>query len=256
MSVSKFTLVLTVLSVSLLTACGGGSSGGGGSSTPPPPATPNADPGGIWYGSASNTTLGETYEVVGVSIANGELRFIDSQGVQYHGSMQVSGSSFSAAFRAIVPLGEYFVDGSTVLTGNMNGTFSQRGSLDGSYLMSSGERGTVSLLYDNMYQRPSQQSRLTGTWIDASDDTYGIDSMGRIFGQDSFGCVYSGTAGIIDSQFNAYRISLTVSNCGEVNGTYSGLGVLQDWQAVGDNRQLTLQLSNQKWSVTATFGKL
>lgn len=256
MSVSKFRLVLAVLSVVVLTACGGGSSGGGGSSTTPPPATPNADPGGIWYGFASNTTLGETYEVVGVSIANGELRFIDSQGVQYHGSMQVSGNSFSASFRAIAPLGEYFVNGSTVLSGNMEGTISQRESLDGSYQMSSGERGTVSLLYDDLYQRPSQLSRLTGTWIDVYNDTFGIDSMGRIFGQDSLGCVYSGTAATIDTRFNAYRLDLTVSSCGAVDGIYAGLGVLQDWQTEGDNRLLTLQLSNQVWSLTATFGKL
>lgn len=249
-------VALTVLGFTVLTACGGGGGSSGGASVTPPPVIANADPGGIWYGYASNTTRGETYEVVGVSISSGELRFIDSQGVQYHGSMQVSGTSFNASFRAIAPLGEYFVNGGTVLAGTMTGSISQRRSLDGSYQMSSGERGTVSLLFDDLYQRPSGQSLMTGTWIDVDNDTYSIDSTGRIFGQDSFGCVYSGDAGVIDARYNAYRFNLTVSNCGVVNGTYAGLGVLQDWQSVGDNRLLTLQLSNDAWSLTVSLGKL
>lgn len=256
MAIVKRGFALPLLSILVLTACGGGSGSSGSSVVTPPPPVANADPGGIWYGFANNTTLGETFEVAGVSVSNGELRFIDNQGVQYQGSMQVSGNSYTASFRAIAPLGEYFLDGSTVLTGNMSGTIIQRDSLEGSYLMSSGERGTVSLLYDELYQRPSDLSRLTGTWIDVYDDTFSVDAMGRIFGQDSWGCVYDGAAAIIDARFNAYRVNLTVSNCGEVNGSYSGLGVVQDWQAAGDNRLLTLQLSNQAWSLTTSLGKL
>lgn len=246
---------LSVFAVFTLAACGGGGGGGGAAGTPPP-VTVNADPGGIWYGFAHNTTLGESIEVVGVSISNGELRFIDDQGVQYHGSLQVSGNSYTASFRAIAPLGEYFLNGSSVLTGSMTGTISERNALEGSYIMSSGERGTVSLLYDNLYQRPSDLSRLAGTWIDAYSEVISVDSMGRIFAQDSGGCVYNGTAAVVDARYNAYRINLTVSNCGNFNGAYSGLGVLDDWQANGDNRLLIIQLSNQVWSLTASFGKL
>lgn len=260
MNGSARTFLLCLAGCMLLSGCGGGGGGGGSGAssagTAPPPAPADADPGGIWYGFANNMTLGESYEVAGVSISSGELRFIDSQGVQYHGSMQVSGNSFTASIRAIAPLGGSFINGGTVLTGTLNGTISQRSSLQGSYLMSSGERGTVSLLYDNLYQRPSSMARVTGTWIDASTNTFSVDSSGRIFGQDSMGCVYSGNFRMIDTRYNAYRMDLDVSNCGAVNGSYSGLAAIDDWQANGDNRLLVLQLSNHVWSLTATLGKL
>lgn len=251
---SKPSTALCLLASLALTACGGGSSGSGPGTNPP--VTINADPGGIWYGIAENITLGETLDVVGVSVSSGELRFIDDRGVQYYGSMQVSGNTYNASFRAVAPLGEYFLNGSSVLTGTMTGTIIERSSLQGAYQLSTGERGTVSLLYNDLYQRSSSLGRLAGTWIDAYNDTYSVDSMGRIFAQDSAGCVYNGTAAVINTSYNAYRVNLTVSNCGAVNGSYSGLGVVDDWQVVGDNRLLIIQLSNQIWSLTSILGKL
>lgn len=252
------TVLLVVATLIGLVGCGGGSGSGSGSGTgtnqPPPAATVN--PAGVWYGYVSNTTLGESYEVVGASISNGELRFVDSQGVQYQGTMHLSGNSYTASIKAIASLGETFVNGKTVITGSLSGTIQQRSEITGSYMMSTGESGTVSLLYDAVHQRGSSLSRLAGTWTDIYGETYSVDSQGQIFAQTSDGCVYSGNASVVTSGFNTYRLNVTVSNCGTFNGTYNGLGVIRDWQANNDNRLLIFQLSNNSWSLTKSIGKL
>lgn len=250
---AKWSLALSALIG--LSACGGGSSGSGSGATTPPP-TVNANPAGVWYGYVNNATLGDSYDVVGVSISSGELRFVDSQGVQYHGTMQVAGNNYTATFRAIAPLGETFLNNSTVITGSLNGTIQERSTISGSYTMSTGETGAISLLYDPVHLRGSNLSRLAGIWTDEYGETTTIDSQGQIFAQTSDGCVFNGSASVVSSAFNTYRFNVTVSSCGTFNGTYGGLGVISDWQANDDNRLLTFQLSNNLWSITSVMGKL
>lgn len=243
---------IVVLTVLLLGACGGG--GGGDGNNPPP--VQNASLGGIWYGTVTNTTVGESYQVAGVSLANGELRFIDDQSVQYSGTMQVSGNSVSATIRAIAPLGSQFANGATVINGSLNGTIVARSALNANYTMSTGERGTVSLVYDPDYERDSSLSRISGMWTDEFGTVTEISGSGQVFAQDGAGCVYNGNVSVVNSSFNAYRLNLTVSNCGQFNGSYSGLGVITDLTSTNDNRQLIYQVSNSVWSVTSSLAKL
>lgn len=245
--------ILILACLIALAGCGGGGGGGSSTGTNPPPT--NADPGGIWFGTAHNTTAGLTFQLIGVSIGTGEFRFLDDQGVQYFGSIKVSGTAFTGSLTAYAPVGTVFSNGSPVLTGNISGTISQRASFSGQYTLSTGERGTISLTYDALYDRDSSIPLVSGTWQDDFGNTYTVDSQGSIFAQDSAGCVYSGNISVVNSAFNAYRVNLQVSNCGPINGSYNGLAVLDDFQSVGDDRVLIYQLSNVNFALTASLTK-
>jgi hypothetical protein len=244
----------SVLLLSSVAGCGGGSSGGDAAAQPPPVV--DARPGGIWEGTIFNQTVGSSWQVIGLSLDTGESRFIDELGTQYVANLAVSGTSFSGSFFAVAPVGETFIDGSVVATGNMSGTISERNRISGNYTVSTGERGSLNLFYDSTYERDSSLSLMAGTWIDGDQDTFSVDSQGAIFGQDSIGCVYTGQVSIIDRDFNAYRLQLNVSNCGTFNGSYTGLGVLGDYEVLSDNRIFIFQVSNNQWALTNLVLKL
>ena len=104
-------------------------------------------------------------------------------------------------------------------------------SLSGTWTASTGETGEFTLTYLPLYERGSSLSMVEGTWtsFDENDNpfgTYTIDANGDITGSDVLGCVYTGTITIIDADVNVYEVMLTVSNCGPLDGQYSGLGAL------------------------------
>lgn len=239
-----------------LTACGGGGSSGGSTAAPPTPPVANANPGGIWFGTVFNATLGSSFELVGITLSTGESRFIDSSGSQLTSNISVTGTGFSGSVFAVAPVGSVFSNNSPTASGSITGTINERSSMAGTFVLNSGDTGTFNLVYDSTYERTSSLALLSGTWIDVNSDTYTVQSDGTLFGQDSFGCVYSGRVSIINPSFNAYRFSLDVSNCSGFNGTYTGLGTLGDLQLANDNRLFTYQISNQVWSLTARIGKL
>src|SRR5690606_35848251 len=108
--------------------------------------------------------------------------------------------------------------------------------------------------YDPLYERDSSLDKLSGLW----DEEFGvvsIDQSGSFFMQDSFGCVYDGQVSIIDAQFNAYSLSMTVSSCGAgVDGEYSGLGVLADLNTTED--LFIVQMNSDQWIFTTSLVRL
>jgi hypothetical protein len=263
---SRFTYAL-VLYACLLSSCGGGGGGlgcvvsGGTSGTcsdlslpPPPPPPTNA--GGVWEGSTFIDQSGLAFETIGVVTENnGEARFVNEQGQQFILSgVSGTGGNISATITAISPIGFTFIDGSTVTTGTLTGTLVERGSLDGNWSLNTGETGTITMSYNNLYDRGSDLARMLGTWEDSFGVVYSVDAVGDIFAQDAFGCVYDGAVTIINASYNAYQVALTVSNCPGVDGNYSGLGVLSD--DVGTDDAFVVQLDNSQLIITDVLLKL
>jgi len=89
------------------------------------------------------------------------------------------------------------------------------------------------LNYDSLYDRDSSLSVIAGNY---NDDglVLNIAANGVIFEQDpATACIINGQVAIIDSQFNAYDVSMTFSNCvgnfAILNGvTLTGLGILDN----------------------------
>ena len=242
-------VALTVLCFGLLAACGGG--GGGGSSGASFPTLTNAY--GIWVG--SSTSGGMSIQIEGV-IARGESRFVDENGTQYIVT-GISGfdGEIRIDFNAYAQFGYVFLDGSTSGTGTITGVVRERTSINGNFSFSTGEAGTISFTYDALYDRDSSLEKLTGQW----NDEFGVmtvDPDGSFFEQDQFGCIYDGQASIIDVAYNAYRLAMTVSNCGADNGSYEGLAVLSDLVTADDEDLLIVQMNSNSLIFTTFLERL
>lgn len=226
-----------------LSACGGGggssatSAGGApsGGSPPPPPAAPS--PGGIWVGTDPATGL----ELVGLVTENGEFHFLQEDGVQYFGTVNVaSNGSVSGTFTGVTLVGDTFLDGSTVGTGTITGgSVSARSELQVSTSFRTARGATTTttfrLQYEPLYERDSSLATIAGNYRDQiTGATINVNSNGAVFSQDPVsGCVINGNVSIIDARYNAYRVEYAFSGCRGVdallNGTTArGLGTLDN----------------------------
>lgn len=210
-----FRVLVALAAAGGLAACGGGGGDGGGSTTTPQtPPVQNASPGGIWDGTLSN---GE--EVRGLVTETGEFHFITDTLTQYFGTVTTSGNNATGEFTGYTALGYVFLDGSTRGTGTLTGTVQARSSFTAntSFRTSAGnnETGSVSLTYNPLYERDSSLGTITGNFRDLATNTIlNINPNGEAFAQNAAnGCVLNGTVSIIDSDYNAYRVKYTYSNC-------------------------------------------
>ena len=244
----------TIVFMLVLAACGGGGVQGvdlsGPGSSPPNPT----NPGGIWFGTLTSPDL--TIAIEGVVTEDGEGRFVDENGTQYvvtgiGGSGEIRGITFDAYAQG----GYQFLDGSTTATGNLTGTVVERSTFSGSFSFSTGESGTIAMDYDPIYDRDSSLAKLSGSW-DEGSGIMTVDPDGSFFEQDQFGCVYDGQVSIIDAMFNAYRLTMTVSNCDLANGNYDGLGVLADLIVDGDEDLFIVQMNSLELIFTASLERL
>lgn len=248
MSWLRFSFLASMLTIA---SCGGGGGGSGSSvSPPPPPPPPPTNAGGVWEGSTFNDQAGVTFVTIGaVTENNGEARFFNDAGQQFVLSgISGSGGDISATITAIATAGTSFIDGSTISSGTLTGTVVERTSIEGEWSLNTGESGTLTLQYNEVYERGSDLDRLVGFWSDSFGVIYSVEGTGGIFAQDGTGCVYDGESRIINASYNVYRVLLTVSNCPGVNGDYSGIGVLADDRATDDS--FIVQMDNGEWIFT------
>ncbi len=72
-------------------------------------------------------------------------------------------------------------------------------------------------------------------WIFGDPASFSVDANGVITSRSNSGCVGNGQISIIDVNFNAYGVTLDVTSCGALDGSYDGLGYTS-WQS--DNNSL------------------
>jgi hypothetical protein len=214
-------------SVLFLIAC----SSGGGSDDPI-----ENESGGIWRGTVA-VADDSSYEAIGFISEAGELRFLRNDGEQTVGTIQTNGSvgnkAFSGSIKSYAPIGEvYALNGQASISLSVSGFIAPKSSFSGDVTYNGIASSTVSFNYDDIYERDSSLAAISGIYS-LSDgqgitETYTITSDGSITGSDTTGCVSNGAIQVLDPDFNMYRISLVVSNCGIVNGSYSGLAALLD----------------------------
>lgn len=230
-----------------------GNPGNGGG--PPAPGNPGTGGGGFtsWLdgcggdgGSVGRIWVGEVHagenERIRLLVAEtGEFRWLPGDGwfQQVFGTFQADGTNLNSTDAVWV-----WVEGLTFLETRFESVelwseLSEQGDLTVQYLVDSTASltGTYSLAAcDSLYLRGSSQAVLAGEYTGLKDDySLAIDGRGFIFYQNSrTGCVGSGTAELIDSEFNMYRGTIELENCtaqlaAELNGlTFTGLGYLGD----------------------------
>ena len=89
-----------------------------------------------------------------------------------------------------------------------------------------------------MWDRPASIGTVAGVYTRSTSNGYTMtmtmSANGQLTASDSRGCVINGVVGVPDATHNLYRIDATVTSCGSLDGTYSGMGALLDADAMTD----------------------
>ena len=217
-----------------LVACGGG----GGGSTPAQSQAVQSFA-GIYTGNVF--AAGQTESAVGLITSDNRVVIIDADTLEtFVGT--ISGNSLS---------GTLFSSITTPLSAQINS--SSGNNISGTYSTSAGG-GQFSLNADSaLYNRPSSLSKLEGVWVDAfftnisGTSTWVIQANGSFTVSTTGGCTASGTFSLINTSNNEYQLVINVTNCGTLNGSYSGLAVLSDSVFMDDT--LTIVFNNSNFAV-------
>ena len=102
----------------------------------------------------------------------------------------------------------------------------------------SGDAGTFNMSLSPMWDRPASIGTVAGVYTRSTSNGYTMtmtmSANGQLTASDSRGCLINGSVGVPDATHNMYRINATVTSCGSLDGTYSGMGALLDADAMQD----------------------
>lgn len=248
---------------SILVACSGGGGGGGGGGI----AAVNQEVGGFWAGTITSTTINGTFQLSGVVTESGELQFVSSDGgAVYSGTVQVTGDQVTGTLEAVnfvglmppaaLPAGSITIDGTVTSQGVITGTYT-----------GANDSGSFDVTYDPAYERVSNLGKLASDWtsignlqfksgIGGENDVLAImvADDGAFSGGDTSGCTYTGSFAIIDTAFNAYDAQLDITDCGGLNGSYTGLASLGD--DAGTDDTLLLSAANASIGVAINVDRI
>lgn len=220
----RIALVLSTLL--LVTGCGGGDDDSSGSDSSGIDAN---GINGIYVGGGNEVGFGNF--VIVALVDNGRIQAASDTGVIYNGSVSLQENN---RFSSSLVLYDDF-DSTRFATASLNGNYVAGRSLTGSYSASTNTTGSVNLDYSpDIYERSASLDLISGSWMVNSvstSSTVTFEQNGDIFGTDSDGCVFSGSTTVPNTNRNMYKVSLKVENCGEFNGSYSGLGALSSADA-------------------------
>ena len=181
----------------------------------------------------SDDQTGRIYAISGAITEDGiSGRFVTDNGRMFllQGIAGTNGD-VTATVSALARPQAVFRDGSFKTSGTLTATVVEQTRILAEWSLDSGDAGTLTLLYDDRYERGSDIARLVGTWEASYGIVYNIDAMGEIFGQADNGCAYVGEVEIIDPDYNVYRVFID-DFC--LAARSSGLGILTDHTGTDD----------------------
>jgi hypothetical protein len=212
--------------------CGGLDLGAASTSSTSPT---NASATGFWLGTDSATGL----TLQAFINSAGQADFIRGDGVQYVGTVEVSGDTIAVSVDGYTNFGATFSGGSTDGIGTVNGTVDSGASIRAalSFTPTGGtqETSTWTLAFQSLSNTASSLSAVAGTYTSGTAFVGGVDPMSRasvtisssdvIYGQGSgSGCVLNGSVTVGDSSYDIYEVTYTLSSC---TGTYAALNGVQ-----------------------------
>lgn len=210
--------------------------------------------GGIWHGTVSNDHTGQSFDIRGVVTEhNAEGRFMINDETQFIlRNIAINGFEITATISAITYPDPTFLPREGNDSGEMTGSLVERSRIEGEWSLDSREFGTVTLEYDDLYERGSDIARLVGIWQApwGDDFVFNIDALGEIFSQTADGCVTDGQVRLIDAAYNVYRVEI-YNYC--LPYYASGLGVLGDEVDTDDAFSLILSMPQGYLFTVVTF---
>jgi hypothetical protein len=188
--------------------------------------TTNASATGFWSG--SDSVSGDT--VLALINAAGQATFIRSDGLQFTGTVQVSGSNLVTAVDGYTPFPNTFSDGSSYGIGTLNGTVVTGSSITATLSFTTNGNtalsGSWSLNYQAVSNNASSTGAIAGNYTDNSTGAVlSINSNGVMSEQNpTTGCVLNGSVSTNDTTHDLYEVAFSYGSC---SGTYIGLNDVQ-----------------------------
>ncbi len=239
--------VLAIVVLALMPACGGG----GGSSS----SSNGASITGLWSGTVISNN-GQQTNVLAVASTDNELRmFSDDQNIQYAGTVSIKGNQGSGSLKGYIADGVFYNNQSTA-TFSVSFTVVEGDSISGTY-STQGDSGSFTLYYNTGAERQSSLLDIVGNW-GYSYLTYWADATvsnnGQVQASFETGCIVSGRVSLPSYDWSIYKALVNVTSCGELNGSYTGLVLLQD--SSDGSELLWFMLTNPNYSYMDQFRRL
>jgi len=168
--------------------------------------------------------------VTAIITSGGEATFIRSDGLQFVGAVQVSGSTLAATVDGYPDFNQTFSDGSAYGIGTLSGTVTTASTISATLSFTTNDNtsitGTWSLTYESLSTNASSVTTIAGTYTDSSSGaTFTFCSAGAISITNSpDGCSLTGTISTADTTHDIYEVAYTYSGC---TGTYEPLNGVQ-----------------------------
>jgi hypothetical protein len=214
----KFNAIIALVFATLVVGCNGTDSSSSGSSST------NASATGVWSGSDSVTGL----TITALINSAGQATFIRSDGVQFVGTVQVSGTTLAVTVDGYTEFGNAFSDGSTYGIGTVNGTVSTGSSISASLTFTTNGNTSITGSWSLNYEAQSSSSTaaISGNYTDASTGAVlSITSSGVMTSQNaSNSCVLNGSVSTNDTTNDIYEVAYSFGNC---TGSYASLNGVQ-----------------------------
>lgn len=187
--------------------------------------TTNASATGFWSG--SDSVSGDM--VLALINAAGQATFIRSDGLQFTGTVQVSGSNLVTAVDGYTPFPNTFSDGSSYGIGTLTGTVVTGTSITATLSFTTNGNtsvtGTWSLAYQSVSNNASSTGAIAGNYTDNSTSAVlSINSNGVMSESATNGCILNGSVSTNDTTHDLYEVAFSYGNC---SGAYLLLNGVQ-----------------------------
>jgi hypothetical protein len=211
----------SVLAALILVGCNSPTDGSGGGTGPT-----DASATGVWSGTDSVTGLAVTAFID----SGGQATFFRSDGVQFTGAVQVSGSTLAVTVDGYTQFPATFSDQSNFGIGTLNGSVTTATSISASLTFTTNGgtalSGSWALNYLAQSNTASSTGAVSGNYTDnATGAVVSINSAGTMTSQNpNNSCVLNGSISTKDSSVNVYQVSFTYGSC---TGNYAVLNGVQ-----------------------------
>ncbi len=160
-------------------------------------------------------------DIFGLISETKQFHFFQADGVQYFGTLNVSGTRVTSSFTGVPGAGNTFADGSIQGSGTLTGTVQDRSTITFTATFTTANNtvtnASVTLTYDHSYDADSALATVAGNYksvVATSSETLNIAADGVLFIQDpDTQCAANGTVTLIDAAYDLYNVELTFASC-------------------------------------------
>ncbi|MCY4642970.1 MAG: hypothetical protein OXC41_09840 [Gammaproteobacteria bacterium] len=201
---------------------------------------------GIWKGEFDIGGRGP-FDFTAVHIDGKAYAYSERAKAMCVGTVELDGENYTSTYALFV------LDGGPFDLAKLTGKATEQNEIASHFAtMNGGDTGALNLEYDAVYNTPSSLEMVTGAWSYTDQDNlttqFDIGTEGVIQGRDSDHCQYQGQVGIINPDYNAYRIAVEISGCSSVNGAYEGVSFLAE-------DRLSVQIANARYALFFAFDR-